>query len=56
VTDWRERLSDEERRTIRRRAVPDWTEPMLATLSEAPRFVGLRGDKPARDVVREEPV
>ena len=35
MTDWRERLSDEERGTIRRRAVPDWTEPMLATLTEA---------------------
>jgi DNA ligase D-like protein (predicted ligase) len=34
MTDWRERLSDDERWTIRRRAVPDWTEPMLATLTD----------------------
>lgn len=35
MNDWRERLSDDERRTIRRRAMPDWTEPMLATLTDA---------------------
>ena len=61
---------------LRRRPMPTWLPPMLATLTEElpragkwlyepkldtsagllrhPRFIGLRDDKPAREVRRED--
>ena len=34
MTEWREQLSAEERDALRRKAMPDWTAPMLATLTK----------------------
>ncbi|NHA14664.1 non-homologous end-joining DNA ligase [Thioalkalivibrio sp. XN279] len=34
MSEWRDRLSDEERGKVRRKALPDWTAPMLATLTK----------------------
>ena len=34
MSKWRERLSAEERDALRRKAMPDWTAPMLATLTK----------------------
>jgi ATP-dependent DNA ligase len=34
MTDWHDRLTDAERQVIRRKALPEWTSPMLATLTD----------------------
>jgi DNA ligase D-like protein (predicted ligase) len=34
MTDWRDRLDAEQRKALRRTRMPDWTQPMLATLTE----------------------
>ena len=34
IAEWREQLSDDERQAISRKAMPGWTEPMLAALSD----------------------
>lgn len=68
--DWRERLSGEERAGLAEAAMPDWTRPMLATLTDE-RFSStdwicerqlhgercrlFRDDKAPREVHREEP-
>lgn len=34
MTDWRDQLSSDEREALQRRKMPDWTAPMLATLTK----------------------
>lgn len=34
MTDWRDKLSTDEREALRERKMPDWTAPMLATLTK----------------------
>jgi len=34
MTDWQDRLDAQQRKALRRTRIPDWTQPMLATLTE----------------------